>query len=102
MAPRTLCDIFREAAEHDGRCLVAWSSVEQRVVEELSFREFLARAERVALELEARGVRRGDRVAVLSHATVAYYVCAAGVLLAGGAVVNLNWRQPGATLARAI
>ena len=47
MAPRTLCDIFREAAEHDGRCLVAWSSVEQRVVEELSFREFLARAEHV-------------------------------------------------------
>jgi long-chain acyl-CoA synthetase len=80
--PATLVDVFKGIArnhkrpdtlnyKHDGR----WISI--------SSDELLARAKRIAAGLHAIGVRRGDRVALLSESRVEWTLADAGSIFAG-------------------
>jgi len=80
--PATLVDVFNEIArvhkrpdtlnyKRDGR----WVSI--------SSDELLARAKRIAAGLHAIGVRRGDRVALLSESRVEWTLTDAGSIFAG-------------------
>jgi acyl-CoA synthetase (AMP-forming)/AMP-acid ligase II len=55
----------------------------------VTYRELGARVERVRAALTARGVGRGDRVAVLSHNSIAYVEVLLGTLAAGACTVPL-------------
>ncbi|MGD9657499.1 MAG: AMP-binding protein [Methylocystis sp.] len=56
----------------------------------LSFEELGRAAVAVAAWLHTRGLRKGDRVAIMSPNVLAYPAILFGVLLAGGVVVNVN------------
>lgn len=90
--------------EHgDLSALLAWSSRNRRVVERVSFRELVERAARFAEALASRGrLQPGDRIAVLSHATIEQFCAVSGILLAGQAAVMLNWRLPASLLVHGI
>ncbi|HEY7144579.1 MAG TPA: AMP-binding protein [Streptosporangiaceae bacterium] len=64
--------------------------------------DWARRASRIARGLVRRGIRPGDRVALLFHPAswLEYAVAAAGVYLAGGAVVGLQPGLPAAELSR--
>ena len=94
---QTLADAIEHAARAWPRreCLVVWSSRHDRVVDRVTFSALRARAEAALSQLRAHGLTApGVRVAVASSPTVAYYVCAAAVLLGGGTIVNVNYRTP--------
>lgn len=55
-----------------------------------SFRDLERAAEAVAAWLQSRGLKKGDRVAIMSPNVLAYPTILFGVLLAGGVVVNVN------------
>ncbi len=85
MQPRTLPDLWRHAAAsfpshpailEDSR---SWSFAE---VGELS--------DRVAAGLAARGVRKGDRIALYSPNTAAFAIAYMGIVKAGGCVLSLH------------
>jgi amino acid adenylation domain-containing protein len=67
-----------------------------------SFASLNARANRVARELSARGIRRGDRVGVLAERSVEQAAALIGVLKAGAAYVPLDPSLPAARLAAMI
>ena len=56
----------------------------------LSYEELGRAAVAVAAWLQTRGLRKGDRVAIMSPNVLAYPAILYGVLLAGGVVVNVN------------
>ncbi|PWB90149.1 long-chain fatty acid--CoA ligase [Methylocystis sp. MitZ-2018] len=56
----------------------------------LTFEELGRAAVAVAAWLQTRGLRKGDRVAIMSPNVLAYPATLFGVLLAGGVVVNVN------------
>ena len=56
----------------------------------LTFEELGRAAVAVAAWLQSRGLRKGDRVAIMSPNVLAYPATLFGVLLAGGVVVNVN------------
>ena len=94
---QTLADAIEHAARAWPRreCLVVWSSRHDRIVDRVTFSALRARAEAALSQLRAHGLTApGVRVAVASSPTVAYYVCAAAVLLGGGTIVNVNYRTP--------
>jgi long-chain acyl-CoA synthetase len=55
-----------------------------------SFRELGVAATQTAAWLQAHGLAKGDRVAIMSPNVLAYPAILFGVLLAGGVVVNIN------------
>ena len=55
-----------------------------------SFRELGVAATRIAAWLQAQGLVKGDRVAIMSPNVLAYPAILFGALLAGGVVVNVN------------
>ena len=57
-----------------------------------------ARADRAAALLAARGVGRGDRVAVLSRNRIEFFELLFGCARLGAVLVPLNWRMPPAEL----
>ena len=63
-----------------------------------SYRDLGRAAERVAIALTNRGVRRGDRVAVLMDNTFAAVVTAFGILMAGGVLCAVDPRAAGESL----
>ncbi|WP_164904993.1 non-ribosomal peptide synthetase [Streptomyces cyaneus] len=65
----------------------------------LSYRELLKRADALAARLQARGVRRGDRVSLLLPRGADMGIAALAVLRAGGAYVPLDPAHPAARLA---
>ncbi|MGN9760591.1 non-ribosomal peptide synthetase [Streptomyces sp. SD31] len=65
----------------------------------LTYRELLKRADTLAAHLQARGVRRGDRVGLLLPRGADMGVAALAVLRAGGAYVPLDPAHPAARLA---
>jgi long-chain acyl-CoA synthetase len=67
----------------------AVSCGEQRI----RFRELAARCRRLAAALDAMGLDRGDRVAILAENGVPYVEVYMGVPAAGYVVVPLNWRH---------
>ncbi|HEX8362676.1 MAG TPA: amino acid adenylation domain-containing protein, partial [Longimicrobium sp.] len=80
------------AAREPGRAAVAWEGGT------LAYGELNARANRLAHHLRARGVGRGDRVAVCVERGPAMVVAPLAVLKAGGAYVPLDPAYPLARL----
>ncbi|MFF3573839.1 class I adenylate-forming enzyme family protein [Nocardia jiangxiensis] len=60
--------------------------------ERLTFAQWHLRARQVAAELQRRGVRPGDVVAMLLPTSADYAVCYAGILCAGAVATGLNPR----------
>ena len=58
--------------------------------ETCSYRELDQRSSRLAVALQARGLRRGDRVAIFMENTVACAISIYGVLKAGGVFLVIN------------
>jgi long-chain acyl-CoA synthetase len=63
-----------------------------------SYRDFEGEANAVARALSARGLRRGDRVAILSANRFEYLTAMHGIMRAGFVVVPVNFRFPSATI----
>lgn len=56
----------------------------------LTYAELGSAAEAVAAWLQSRGLKKGDRAAIMSPNVMAYPAIMFGILMAGGAVVNVN------------
>jgi fatty-acyl-CoA synthase len=63
-----------------------------------TYREFYARSKKLASALAARGIARGDTVAVLLANTPAMLECHYGVPMTGGVLNTLNTRLDAATI----
>ncbi|MEV6766723.1 amino acid adenylation domain-containing protein [Streptomyces sp. NPDC051105] len=85
----------RAAAQPDATALVCGDL-------RLTYRELLARADGLAALLQARGVRRGDRIGLLLPRGAEMGVAALAVLRAGGAYVPLDPANPPARLAHMV
>lgn len=81
----TLNDLFYESTEK-----FAGDPALESFGRLLSFRELKTAAESVAAWLQAWGIKKGDRVAIMSPNVMAYPPIMFGILLAGGVVVNVN------------
>ena len=77
--------------------LVPWSST-TRNLPPVSFEAFAVRVRAARAARRNPRLRRGSRVAVLCHACPDSLALSVAVAECGGVVVNLNWRQPPATL----
>lgn len=78
-------DLFRRAVR-DYAAAPAFESFGKR----LSYSDVLAQAERFGGWLQSRGLKKGDRVALMMPNVMAYPVALFGTLLAGFTVVNVN------------
>lgn len=82
---RSLVEVFRESVQkYCGRA--AYVSIGT----EMTYGECETLATRFAAWLQACGVRKGDRVAIMLPNSLQYPVCLFGTLLAGAIVVNVN------------
>lgn len=81
----TLVDMFRKSVATYGEC-DALESFGAR----LTYAELGQAADCVAAWLQSRGLKKGDRVAIMSPNVLAYPAIIFGALIAGGAVVNVN------------
>jgi len=81
----TLCASFSEsvAAFGDSPAVESFGA-------RLSYRELGQAAEAVASYLQARGLKKGERVAIMSPNVATYPAILYGIWLAGGVVVNVN------------
>jgi fatty-acyl-CoA synthase len=66
----------------------------------LTYAELDSRAALVAGLMQARGVREGDRVAILCRNRIAFFELLFAAAKIGAIVVPLNWRMPAAELAQ--
>ena len=92
----TIADCLQHRADAlgDQTFMQAWSS-ERGMTLSLSFRDFGARVACARTALAWQGaVRHGTRVAVLTHASVNFFVYTMGLLSLGAVAVVLSWRQP--------
>jgi long-chain acyl-CoA synthetase len=81
----TLVDMFRAAVvEYPNRPAV------ESFGKRMTYAELGRRAEAVAAWLQAQGLRKGDRVAIMLPNVMAYPAILYGIQLAGGVVVNVN------------
>jgi long-chain acyl-CoA synthetase len=81
----TLVAMFREsvAAFADRPALESFGA-------QLNFADLAQAADHVAAWLQAQGLQKGDRVAIMSPNVLAYPAIIFGTLIAGGVVVNVN------------
>jgi long-chain acyl-CoA synthetase len=63
-----------------------------------SYRDFEAQADAVARSLAARGLARGDRVAILSANCFEYLTTVHGIMRAGFVAVPVNFKFPASTI----
>ncbi len=82
----TIPDLLDRAADRYGD----WTALTDPDGTTVSFRELADRAARLGSSLQARGVRPGDRVAVMLPNSIAYVVGFFGALRAGAVVVQVN------------
>ncbi len=82
---KTLWELFRERAEADSDRV----AVHHRG-EDVTYGQLASRAARLGGRLREEGLKRGDRVALLSANSADYVACYLGILAAGGVVVALN------------
>jgi len=80
--PRTLVEVFERALRRHARP-DALNAKRGGAWQPISSEEFLRRARHIALGLHALGVRRGDRVAILSESSPEWVLTDAGCLSAG-------------------
>jgi long-chain acyl-CoA synthetase len=81
----SLAEVFRESVEKY-RNRSAYVSVGT----EMTYGECERQAKHVAAWLQSRGVKKGDRVAIMLPNSLQYPVCLFGTLMAGAIVVNVN------------
>jgi long-chain acyl-CoA synthetase len=81
----TLNDIFRDA-------LVKYPNrpASESFGKRMTYAELGCEADAVASWLQAQGLKKGDRVAIMMPNVMAYPAVLFGILLAGGTVVNVN------------
>ncbi|HEX6958362.1 MAG TPA: AMP-binding protein, partial [Ferrovibrio sp.] len=68
--------------------------IEMESGEAISYAALNDRATRFATWLEQSGIKTGDRIAILSHNSAAFFEILFGCGKAGVILVPLNWRQP--------
>src|SRR5262245_53002673 len=91
-AAQTLIDVLRYRAQHDAERThlhIAEDSDAGDRTCTLSFGELYAAAQRCAAELARRGVPPGGRVSLMLPTSRAFFVCYAGILLAGAIPVPI-------------
>ena len=81
----SLAEVFRESVEKY-RNRSAYVSVGT----EMTYGECERQAKQFAAWLQSRGVKKGDRVAIMLPNSLQYPVCLFGTLMAGAIVVNVN------------
>lgn len=91
----TIPALLERAADRHGD----WTALTDPDGTSLTFRDLAARAARFGSALQARGIGRGDRVAVMLPNTTAYVVAFFGALRAGAVVVQVNPIHVGRELA---
>lgn len=81
----TLVDMFRRSVANyaERNALESFGS-------KITYAELGRAADAVAAWLQSRGLKKGDRVAIMSPNVLAYPAIMFGALIAGGAVVNVN------------
>ena len=89
--------VDRSHAAPDAPFLDEWSS-SGRDRKALHFAGFHGCVAAAAKGLAKHGIAAGNRVAMLSHPSVIFYVHAFAVMVMGGACALLNWRQPASVL----
>jgi long-chain acyl-CoA synthetase len=92
----TLTRLFFEAAERHAAKSAFGRITEDLAVEEFSYREVLRRVRHVAGALEAHGVTRGDRAAILSINRLEWALADYGCLCAGVVAVPIYATLPAA------
>jgi fatty-acyl-CoA synthase len=91
-AAQTLLDVLRFRAAHDterAHLLISEDGDDGPRDLTVTFGELYAAAQRVAAELARRGVPAGGRVAMMLPTSRAFFVCYAGILLAGAIPVPI-------------
>jgi long-chain acyl-CoA synthetase len=81
----TITDVFRTSVSQ-----FATRQAYESFGKSITFAEVGAAAEAFAAALQARGLKKGDRIALMMPNILAYPVCIFGALLAGCTVVNCN------------
>jgi carnitine-CoA ligase len=90
-AVSTLVDLFQLARDRATAPFLSYiDDLDQPPIESISYGEFFARASAVAAGLQRRGVRAGDRVALVALPRVDYTVALAGTVLAGAVAAPIN------------
>ena len=84
-------------AEHDGTALIDLGG--EGGVRAFTYAEIERQSDAVALGLHARGLMRGERVAILATNRAEYLIAFFGILRAGLVAVPVNHRLPAATVA---
>jgi long-chain acyl-CoA synthetase len=84
-ATSTVVEMFRKSASDyaDRPAMESFGA-------QLTYRELEQAADSVAAWLQAQGLQKGDRVAIMSPNVLAYPAILFGALIAGGVVVNVN------------
>jgi len=90
---------FDWIAHHARRQGKAVAAVDLPTGRALSYREFSRRIDRLAGFLAGRGVRPGDRVAVLAHGSTDVFALQFACFRVGAIFVPLNWRLAASELA---
>jgi 1-acyl-sn-glycerol-3-phosphate acyltransferase len=92
MAAATLVEVLRYRARHDAGRIhlhITEDSEDGDKTSTLTFGELYAAAQRAASELARRGVAPGGRVSLMLPTSRAFFVCYAGILLAGAIPVPI-------------
>lgn len=94
--PQTMAELYQAAVQHsDNEFLIGldWS---------MTYREVFGRAEALSRDLAARGVKKGDRVAIAMHNSAEWIIAFIGITACGATATLINYRASGDELARMV
>ena len=89
LASGTLVDVYFDGAERSGHELAMLNRRPQGTWREYSRREVTDRVRAISLGLQALGIERGDRVAILAHTSMEWALADWASLLSGAVVVTV-------------